>query len=217
MIIVCVAGYFLLAAVAPSLALPTSTSEESYRTGMAMRFMNPASNTHLVAVTPAALQAIFAVFHGKEANESRTFTGPHNETLCDQMRQHVKNVKSADTDRLVLYVHGFAQGWEDAVHLRIRDALFTQKQHKALLVVIDARTAFGLTIYMPMSSYLQSAMNTRTVGDEMGRVAHCLTSGPDAPFSLSKTHLVGFSLGGHTVGVAGAMVQNLTNGHKVAR
>lgn len=204
---------------ASSLRVNNVADDEHYRTGIALRGIDPIYQaTQLVSITPGALEPLFKFFHGKNENESAAFPGPYNQTVCDAMRQHVAAVKTPDVDHLVVYVHGFKQKWNSTVHLRMRDALFTQKQHKVMLVIIHAEAGFILTLYKPLSSYAQASMNTRTVANEMALVVNCLTSGEAAPFTLNQTHLVGFSLGGHVAGMAGNIIHaNLTGGRKVAR
>ncbi|XP_071443588.1 uncharacterized protein [Hetaerina americana] len=97
-------------------------------------------------------------------------------------------------------VHGFGSSCSNVWVFEMRSALMSVEECNVICVDWEA----GATI----PNYVRAAANTRLVGKQLAVLLGRLRD--DLGLDLRKVHLIGFSLGAHVAGFAGAELRNLS-------
>ncbi|XP_066593077.1 uncharacterized protein [Prorops nasuta] len=117
------------------------------------------------------------------------------EVPADDINDNAHRAIDPDLPTKVI-VHGFGSGCDQVWVYEMRSALMSV--HECNIVCVD--WAPGSTI----PNYVRAAANTRLVGRQLAKLIRSL----DVP--LEKVHLIGFSLGAHVAGFAGAELGNVS-------
>ncbi|XP_043267550.1 uncharacterized protein [Venturia canescens] len=117
------------------------------------------------------------------------------EVPADDINDKVNNAIDPDLPTKVI-VHGFGSGCEHVWVYEMRSALMSV--HDCNIVCVD----WSLGSAIP--NYVRAAANTRLVGRQLAKLVRSLN------VPLEKVHLIGFSLGAHVAGFAGAELANVS-------
>ncbi|XP_044017646.1 uncharacterized protein LOC122858662 isoform X1 [Aphidius gifuensis] len=117
------------------------------------------------------------------------------EVLPDDINDKTHNSIDSDLPTKVI-VHGFGSGCDHVWVYEMRSALMSA--HDCNIVCVD----WSLGSAIP--NYVRAAANTRLVGRQLAK----LIRGLNVP--LERVHLIGFSLGAHVAGFAGAELGNVS-------
>jgi len=97
-------------------------------------------------------------------------------------------------------VHGFGSSCSHVWVYEMRSALMAVEDCNVICVDWEAGAA--------IPNYVRAAANTRLVGKQLAQLLAGLQK--HSGLQLKKTHLIGFSLGAHVAGFAGAELKNLS-------
>ncbi|XP_011307811.1 uncharacterized protein [Fopius arisanus] len=117
------------------------------------------------------------------------------EVAADDMSEKVNNAIDPELTTKVI-VHGFGSGCDHIWVYEMRSALMSV--HDCNIVCVDWSPGSVLP------NYVRAAANTRLVGRQLAKLIRGLN------VSLEKVHFIGFSLGAHVAGFAGAELGNVS-------
>ncbi|CAK9797119.1 Inactive pancreatic lipase-related protein 1 [Anthophora plagiata] len=117
------------------------------------------------------------------------------EVLADDINDNAHRAIDPDLPTKVI-VHGFGSSCDHVWVYEMRSALMTV--HECNIVCVD----WGPGSAVP--NYVRAAANTRLVGRQLAKLIRSLN------VPLEKVHLIGFSLGAHVAGFAGAELGNVS-------
>ncbi|XP_017792811.1 PREDICTED: uncharacterized protein LOC108574698 [Habropoda laboriosa] len=117
------------------------------------------------------------------------------EVLADDINDNAHRAIDPDLPTKVI-VHGFGSSCDHVWVYEMRSALMTV--HECNIVCVD----WGPGSAVP--NYVRAAANTRLVGRQLAKLIRSLN------VPLEKVHLIGFSLGAHVAGFAGAELANVS-------
>ncbi|XP_063989621.1 uncharacterized protein LOC135168927 isoform X2 [Diachasmimorpha longicaudata] len=117
------------------------------------------------------------------------------EVAADDINEKANNAIDTELPTKVI-VHGFGSGCDHIWVYEMRSALMAA--HDCNIVCVD----WGPGSVLP--NYVRAAANTRLVGRQLAKLIRGLN------ISLDKVHFIGFSLGAHVAGFAGAELGNVS-------
>ncbi|XP_076162425.1 uncharacterized protein LOC143144182 isoform X2 [Ptiloglossa arizonensis] len=117
------------------------------------------------------------------------------EVSADDINDNAHRAIDPDLPTKVI-VHGFGSSCDHVWVYEMRSALMTV--HECNIVCVD----WGPGSAVP--NYVRAAANTRLVGRQLAKLVRSLN------VPLEKVHLIGFSLGAHVAGFAGAELANVS-------
>lgn len=142
-----------------------------------------------VPESPEHIQASFALFTSKTST-----TEPTKITLSSDLDKVLSNVDASLPWKII--VHGWRMSGQSPSMIAMKDDFF-DRLGEANVIVVD--WGFGADNF---PNYCQSAANTRLVGKSIGILVRNMEDYFETNIA-QRTHIVGFSLGGHTAGNAG--------------
>ncbi|KAK0090931.1 hypothetical protein PV326_003985, partial [Microctonus aethiopoides] len=131
----------------------------------------------------------------KDVGTSRKARSVPMEVAADDINEKASNAIDPDLPTKVI-VHGFGSDCDHVWVYEMRSALMSV--HDCNIVCVDWSPGSAIP------NYVRAAANTRLVGRQLAKLVRNLN------VSLDKVHMIGFSLGAHVAGFAGAELKNVS-------
>ncbi|CAO1340310.1 unnamed protein product [Diamesa serratosioi] len=152
------------------------------------------SGTFMLPSSPEEINTKFIVYSSKNRNAStNNQPSPFNATKV------YNKFGNLNATSIKVIIHGFGASCPHVWVYDLRAALMAVQQ--CIVICVDWEN--GATL----PNYVRAAANTRLVGKQLAFLLHELHKNNDLEFS--NVHLIGFSLGAHVAGFAGAEQKSL--------